>query len=329
MRRDYYDSRWQTVYVGGGTPSTLSPSQLELLFGAIDCSCSVETTIECNPDDVTDEFASLLRSLPVNRVSMGAQTFNDARLRFLRRRHSAGDVARAVERLRRVGIGNVSVDLMYGFPNETIDDLEYDIVHVLRLGVEHISAYCLMYEEGTPLYAMKEKGMVAEADEELTRAMYYRMKDRLAKAGYEHYEVSNFALPGRRSRHNSSYWTGVPYMGIGAAAHSYDGRNRQWNVDDLSLYINKVENGEVPSTLELLDDSERYNDMVMLALRTREGLDMSLLERRFGGKAKAYCLSSAQQSIASGLLCLDGQRLHLTREGLYVSDMVMSELMDV
>ena len=329
LRRSYCDQRWHTVYLGGGTPSTLDASQLEMLFCAIDCSQSKETTIECNPDDVTDEFVTMLKSLPVNRVSMGAQTFDDERLRFLRRRHSACDVAKAVERLQKAGIDNISVDLMFGFPNDTLDHWRSDVSQALSLGVQHISAYSLMYEEGTPLYNMRERGVVREADEELTRSMYYLLKDRLESAGYEHYEVSNFALPGRRALHNSSYWTGVPYMGIGAAAHSYDGTTRQWNIDDVLIYINKVENNELPYTMERLDQYERYNDMVMLALRTREGVDMEVLSSRFGKDLSDYCLSAAGQFLTTGLLRLDGRRLRLTRDGLYVSDMIMSELMKV
>ena len=329
LRSGYCNSQWQTVYIGGGTPSTLNAHQLNRIFDAIDCSKAKEVTIECNPDDVDDDFVKQLSDLPVNRVSMGAQTFSDDRLRFLRRRHSADDVAKAVQRLRRAGIDNISVDLMYGFPEETMDDWERDIAEALQLGVEHISAYCLMYEEGTPLYNMREEGNIVEVYEELTRAMYYQLIDRLESAGYEHYELSNFALPRKRSCHNSSYWTGVPYMGIGASAHSFDGESRQWNVDNLPIYINKVENGEIPCTKELLDTNERYNDMVMLSLRTREGLDLNLLERKFGGDARKECISSAQKYVDSGLLRVEDSMMHLAREGLYVSDMIMSELMRV
>ncbi|MGN0282922.1 MAG: radical SAM family heme chaperone HemW [Prevotella sp.] len=329
QRNDYCDSHWRTVYLGGGTPSTLDASMLRHLFHAIDCSSALEVTMECNPDDVDDDFAKLLLELPVNRISMGAQTFDDDRLRFLRRRHSAADVVKAVERLRRVGISNISVDLMYGFPDETLDDWKRDVDAVLSLDVEHVSAYCLSYETGTILYKMREKGSVSEADEELTRSMYYMLIDRLKSAGYEHYEVSNFARPDRRSLHNSSYWTGVPYMGIGAGAHSYDGMSRQWNVENLPIYINKVEKGERAYTVERLEVNERYNDMVMLSLRTFEGLDLYRLECEFGSAVKDECLSLARKFVNSGLLSVDNGFMRLTREGLYVSDMIMSELMRV
>ena len=329
LRSGYCSPEWQTVYLGGGTPSTLSAQQLQRLFSHIDCSHATEVTIECNPDDVTPDFASSLASLPVNRVSMGAQTFDDSRLRFLRRRHSASDVGRAVNTLRSAGIDNISIDLIYGFPEETLSQWDDDITVALSLNVEHLSAYCLSYEEGTPLHRLLDEGKVRESDDELTRAMYYRLIDRLAAAGYEHYEISNFALPGRRAKHNSSYWNSTPYMGIGAAAHSYDITSRQWNVSDLSLYIKEVENGNLPFERENLDITERYNDMVMLSLRTCEGIDLGQLQSRFGTQLHDYLLSQSRQYEESGLLINEEDRLRLSRQGLYVSDMVITDLLKV
>ena len=322
-------SRVDTVYLGGGTPSQLSPSQLRQLFASLyilyKVSEDAEVTIEANPDDVTEEFATLLSLLPVNRVSMGVQTFDDERLRFLHRRHNAGQVPIAVKRLRDAGIRNISIDLMYGFPGETPGDWQCDIDHALALDVEHLSAYCLMYEEGTLLYEKKEKGQYQPVDEELERLMYETLKDRLTAAGFEHYEISNFARPGYRSRHNSSYWTDVPYIGLGAAAHSYDGRGRQWNVADIRQYIKGIESGQPCFEREESDADTRYNDRVMLSLRTCEGLDLELL----GEDERKYCVALAQQFINGGLLESDGRHLRLTRQGLFVSDMVMSELMRV
>lgn len=328
LRRGYIGGPPTTIYIGGGTPSQLSPSLLGRLLAAIDTSRAEEVTIECNPDDVTEGFASAIARLPVNRVSMGAQTFDGARLRFLRRRHGAADVGRAVARLRREGIGNISIDLMYGFPGETMEQWQADIACALSLAPEHISAYCLAYEEGTPLHSMLRRGLVAEADEETCRAMYYELADRLAAAGYEHYEISNFALPGRRSRHNSGYWLQEPYLGLGAAAHSFDGRSRQWNVADLGRYIAAIERGKVPAESELLDTPTRYNDTVMLSLRTCEGIDLARLRRNFGQRHLDLCLNAAQPYLSDGLLERRDDRLRLTRQGLFVSDMVMSDLMD-
>ena len=316
-----------TVYLGGGTPSQLSPTQLQQLFDTIarhyDVSDDAEITIECNPDDVTEAFAELLRSLPVNRVSMGAQTFDDDRLQFIHRRHTSEQVTTAIQRLRKKGIHNISIDLMYGFPEETLEEWEYDIQQALALNVEHISAYALTYEEGTPLYRLQEEGKVKEIDEERSLAMYDRLIDRLQEAGYEHYEISNFARKGWRSRHNSSYWQLVPYIGIGAAAHSYDGRRRQWNIADINSYINHIQQGIVPAEGELLDKDSRYNDHVMLALRTCEGLDLSTLD----SDERSYCEETAKKFVLDGLLVKTDNHLRLSRKGLFVSDMIMSELM--
>ena len=324
-----------TVYLGGGTPSQLTPDQLRQLFTYINkvytfTPCLLhEITIECNPDDVTDAFAAMLQELPVNRVSMGAQTFNDQRLQFLHRRHRAEQVSLAVGRLRQAGITNISVDLMYGFPNETLDEWHTDIDIALELSVEHLSAYALSFEEGTPLGQMLKEGRVEELDEELQRQMYYDLKDRLERAGYEHYEISNFTRKAEngksyRSRHNSGYWNHTPYVGLGAGAHSFDGKFRKWNIANLDQYIDSIESGRVPSEGELLDDNTFYNETVMTALRTCEGLCLDLLSLSH----RNYCMKQAVPYLACGwLMQPDTHTLRLSREGLFVSDMVMSDLM--
>lgn len=328
MRTEHDGQHWNTIYIGGGTPSTLEPQLLHRLFDAIDYSKAKEVTLECNPDDVTAEFAKSIARLPVNRVSMGVQTFNDQRLSFIRRRHNAKEAKQAVAQLREAGISNISIDLMFGFPGETLEEWNQDISEALALGVPHLSAYSLMFEEGTALYKMLEQGNIEETDEETSRLMYYTLKDKLEAAGYVHYEISNYSKPGFEALHNSSYWNGTPYMGIGAAAHSFDGKDRQWNVEDLNIYINKVEQGCLPAEKEILNDKERYNDMVMLSLRTRKGIDMTLLEKTFGNDMAEYCRRCASPFLRQHLLKESGhQHISLTREGLYVSDMVMSEMM--
>lgn len=329
LRGDYVKEPLLTVYVGGGTPSQLAPSLLEQLFVHIDTDQAVEVTIECNPDDVTADYAAAIGRLPVNRVSMGAQTFSDERLRFIHRRHCASDVALAVDRLRRAGIGNVSVDLMYGFPGETLDDWRSDIKVALSLGVEHVSAYCLMYEKGTPLYNRLQRGELSEVDEEVSRAMYYELCDSLDTAGYEHYEISNFARKGFRSLHNGNYWRMIPYMGIGAAAHSFDGGSRQWNIADVVGYIEGIRRGESLAEREWLDGDTMYNDTVMLALRTCEGINLAALERLHGRGRTLYCREQAARYVADGLLISENGVLRLSRNGLFVSDMIMSDLMIV
>ena len=335
----FKEARIDTIYLGGGTPSLLTEGQLRQLFIYInkvyDLAPDAEVTIECNPDDVTDAFAALLTTLPVNRVSMGAQTFSDERLRFLRRRHIAEQVPLAVKRLRQAGIGNISIDLMYGFPNETINDWHRDIDQALALKVEHISAYALMYEEDTPLYQLLEHGTISELDEELSLQMYNDLIDRLTAAGYEHYEISNFAKtiphsqlsvpPSYRSRHNSSYWNQTPYIGLGAAAHSYDGLSRSWNIDDVERYIEGIERGEPVIEHEVLSEETKYNELILTTLRTSEGLPLYSLSPAY----RAYCLEQAQPFLSDGQLRFTDDRLILTRRGLFVSNMVMSQLMKV
>ena len=344
QRSEVRGERIETIYLGGGTPSQLTFDQLRQLFIYINkvypltpdsSPLPPEITIEVNPDDVTVEFAAVLQQLPVNRVSMGIQTFDDQRLRFLRRRHTARQAIEAVSILRAAGIRNISIDLMYGFPGETLADWEADIEAALALDVEHLSAYCLMIEEGTPLHKMFTDDSLLFTDdypdEEMERQMYEVLIDRLEAAGYEHYEISNFARPGFRSRHNSNYWNGTPYIGLGAAAHSYDIRSRSWNVADIRQYIEGMERGERIFEEELLDDDTRYNDIVTVALRTKEGIDLNALSE----KHRNYCMKNARRYLNDGLLELSTIRgaesptLHLTRHGLFVSDMVMSDLMMV
>ena len=333
LRKDYIHGEFSTVYIGGGTPSQLDAHDIECLFHHIykvfNVAGDAEVTMECNPDDITPDFAGMLGGLPVNRVSMGVQTFSDARLRFLRRRHGADDAWRAVKTLRQAGISNISIDLMFGFPREPLDDWLTDIDHALSLGVEHISAYSLMHEEGTPMYEMLQRGEIKETDEELSLAMYDALADRLKAEGYEHYEISNFARPGFRSRHNSSYWRQEPYIGLGAAAHSFDLRSRQWNTADLNAYVEAVSQGRIPAEREELDARTTFDDIVTTALRTREGIDTDYVERSLGQKYKDHLASEAAPFIAQGLMEQDGASLRLTRRGIYISDSIMSSLMMV
>ncbi len=349
-----------SIYLGGGTPSLLSFNSLQKIFQTIDkvyhiglewgmesCTCTtvtpIEITMECNPDDVTEEFAQNLRSLPINRISMGAQTFSDERLHFLHRRHTADEVKNAVKRLRGIGIKNISVDLMFGFPNETLEEWNDDIERLLALDIEHISAYSLMYEKGTPLFRLLQEGKVKEIDEELYRQMYDTLIDRLAKAGYEQYEISNFAKLDvqspkfniqtskskiqslYRSQHNSSYWQNIPYIGIGAAAHSYGNGKRSWNVADIKAYITAIQKNRLPSEEEIIDADTHYNDIIMTALRTCEGIDLSILPAEY----RTYLIRLAKPFQQQGLLKEDNGKLHLTRNGIYVSDSIMSDLMKV
>ena len=339
-----YKPHISTIYLGGGTPSQLTHEELEKLFHHIynnvySVDSDAEVTMECNPDDIHE---GMFRWLPVNRVSMGAQTFSDERLRFLHRRHTAKEVDDAVATLRKDGIKNISIDLMFGFPGETLEDWREDIRHAISLQPEHISAYGLMYEEGTPLYRMLQTGKVREIDEELSLGMYSTLIDMLTAADYEHYEISNFAkkvqsfsnhkvqsskfkVQSYRSLHNSSYWHDVPYIGIGAGAHSYYGNTRHWNPDDIKKYIETIESGRLAYEEEKIDADTHYDDIITTALRTREGIDLSRLD----DDHRNFLLENAKDYIRRGLLVHEDNHIHLSREGINISNEIMSDLMDV
>ena len=344
LRQDYVDALCRemrlrghavldTIYIGGGTPSLLTRQMLHQVFDTIgdvyDVRHGAEITMECNPDDVDAPFAEMLNSLPVNRVSMGIQSFDEERLKFLHRRHTAQQGRHAVGLLRKAGICNISIDLMFGFPNETLEQWRYDIEQALLLEVEHISAYSLMVEENTPLCRMVESQMVKEADDETYIIMYNQLVSLLREAGYQHYEISNFALPGYHSRHNSSYWNDIPYLGIGAAAHSYDMSSRSSNVADVKQYIHHINNGVLPSQREYLSTTDRYNDMITTRLRTCHGISLENAESMFGKPMIEYLLDNAQPYLDSGWLVLEDGHLHLTLKGVMMSDTVMGDLIKI
>lgn len=318
----------RTIYIGGGTPSQLSRYSLEKLFHAIDTylECSPEeVTMEVNPDDVTNDLAETISALHINRVSMGAQTFDDNRLKFLNRRHKSFQVERAIDILHEHGVGNISIDLMFGFPGQTCDSWKEDVRRAISLDIQHISAYSLMYEEGTRLYRMLKENMIKEIDEEVSLNMYNELINILCDAGYEHYEISNFAKKGYRAQHNSSYWHDIPYLGIGAAAHSYNIKSRQWNVSDINKYIESISHDTVPFTFESIDADTHYNDIVTTELRTSEGIDLSRLDDKY----VQYIVKQAARHVADKTVDINDGHLKLTREGLYISDMIMSDLMKV
>lgn len=325
-----------TVYIGGGTPSLLTGEALQRLFALVAhhyrLEDGAEVTLEANPDDVTGEWVDSLKGTPVNRISMGVQSLDDNILRTLRRRHTAEQARRAVALLQEAGYTNLSLDLIYGLPGQGLAQFERDVREVLGMGVTHLSAYALQFEPGTALSAMRQRGELSEADEELSLACYERLMDLTAEAGMEHYEISNFALPGRRSHHNSSYWTEAPYVGLGAGAHSYDptGHVRSFNCEDIRQYIEAVGHGRRPSTSEVLDETTRYNERVMLRLRTCEGLSLDELERDFGQDRRHYCERMAEPHILRGRVQKKaGEALCLTRSGLFVSDDIISDLLEV
>ncbi len=319
-----------TIYIGGGTPSQLSIERLQRLFAHITQyvqpdSCK-EITIECNPDDLSPEYIAGLRTLPINRISMGVQSFNDNDLRFLRRRHSAQRAIDAVRHCQEAGYDNISIDLIYGLPGQTLEKWQHNIDMALSLGIQHLSAYALIYEEGTALMQLREQGLVQECDEELSLAMYSMLIDRLDAAGLRQYEISNFALPHHEARHNSSYWDDTPYLGLGAAAHSYDGSSRRYNPADTRAYIEAIENNRCCYDEEQLTPTDRYHDMLLTRLRTRRGINIAQFEAQFDASFIDYMYSMAAPHIMCGNMeqC-DGQ-LRITRQGLFISDSIISDL---
>ena len=322
----------KTLYMGGGTPSQLPlPLLARLIDGlkaTLDLNAVQEFTLEANPDDVTPEWSAAARALGVNRVSMGVQSFQDAVLRLVGRRHTARQAIDAVASLRHAGIDNISIDLIYGLPGQTLETWAESVRQAVDLRPQHISAYGLTYEPGTRLWQQRECGEVVEASEDQYLDMYRVLVGLLQVAGYEHYEISNFALPGYRSRHNSSYWNETPYLGLGAAAHSYDGTMRRSNPADLCGYIRRITLGQPACQVEDLAWWERYDERVMLGLRTADGVDAHRLRSDFGDKAWAHFVSEARRHIDAGnMICTDDGRYILTSEGIVLSDSVMRDLM--
>jgi oxygen-independent coproporphyrinogen-3 oxidase len=332
MRKDYLEGEdIETIYLGGGTPSQLTQKELEEIFSSLYNIYKVkedaEITLEANPDDLTPEYIHMLRTLPINRISMGIQTFQEETLKLLHRRHTAQQAIEAFQRCRDAGFQNISIDLMYGLPGETLDTWKQDLQQAIALHPEHISAYHLIYEEGTTLWNLREQNKVEEAEEELSLTLFKTLIERLTKAGYQHYEISNFCLPGLHSRHNSSYWTGKKYLGCGPSAHSFDGTSRQWNVSSLEQYLKGIRTGQLDFEIEELDLYTRYNDFVITSIRTCWGMPLSQLRTNYGETLYNYCLRMAKPHIQQGVLEIKEDTLKLTSEGIFISDGIMSDLL--
>lgn len=330
MRRNYIIGIVDTVYFGGGTPSTLTRGQLQMILDTIKrnytLSPSAEITIEANPDDLTPEYLTTLRSLSFNRLSMGIQSFDDTQLKALGRRHTAERARQAVEDARVAGFNNISIDLMFALPSSTHAQWQESIQQAISLHPTHISAYNLTYEEETPLYRALQQGKINAIDEDENLKQFETLIDTLSAAGYRHYEISNFALPGYESRHNSSYWHDIPYLGCGAAAHSYNGKERSWNVADIELYIRGIETGNPDFEIEHLSENERYNDAIVTRLRTADGLPLEWFRHKFNKKLYDYLCRNIAPHIADGTLQESNGCVSLTHEGIFISDSIMRDL---
>lgn len=329
-RRDYLPStQTETIYFGGGTPSLLSAQHLGQIMDCIRQNFTIapdaELTIEANPDDVTHEWATERRSLGFNRVSLGTQSFDDSILSLLNRRHNAEAARQAVHVLHDEGIENISIDLIYGLPQQTPQMFAADLREAFALPIKHLSSYALSVEENTVLGQKVRKGELVPANEEDCLQEYNALIDAADLHGFEHYEISNFALPGFASRHNSAYWNGTPYLGVGPGAHSFDGKNRRYNLPNLRDYI--LKSGSPAYNKEILTREEQFDETVFTSLRTKQGLDLKKLRKLYGDDWTNELWLSAQRHLKAGTLEANADRLALTRQGVFTSDYVMSDLM--
>ncbi|MCU1264475.1 MAG: Oxygen-independent coproporphyrinogen-III oxidase-like protein [Acidobacteria bacterium] len=320
-----------TIYLGGGTPSLLTSEQIEHILRAVherfEVAAGAEVTIEMNPGDGEAQQAlRAWRELGITRVSFGAQTFDDEGLKQLGRTHTAADIRRTFQDLRAAGFTNINFDLIAGLSGQTLSRWEQNLDEAIALGPEHLSLYLLDVHEGTPLADQIRRGMRAQPDDDLTAEMYRFMIDRVCAAGYEHYEISNFCLPGHEARHNTKYWIGAPYYGFGCSAHSYDGVFQRWsNERDSARYTSLLEDGRSPivETLALSERDVRAESM-FLGLRMMRGLSLRELKARFGADPFAPYQSDLERFGAAGLIEIEGDLIKLTRHGALLSNEVFA-----
>lgn len=325
-RRDYLGGEpVRTRYFGGGTPSLCPPETIRALLATaahhFDCSRVEETTLEANPDDLTPAYLAALREAGIDRLSIGIQSFDDDCLRLMNRRHTARQAEQALLLAREAGFANLTADLIFGVPGFGGDALRRTIDRLLEAGVPHISAYHLTVEPGTAFGRRAAKGTFRPVGEAVSEAEFLLVHETLCAAGYEHYEVSNFARKGFRAKHNAAYWSGAKYLGIGPAAHSYDGRQRCWNVASVSGYLA----GEAPES-ELLTETDRFNEYLMTRLRTAEGIDLAEATTRFGAPRIGQLREAAAASLQAGNLRAEGGRLAIPPERFLCSDAVIEAL---
>lgn len=330
-RKNYlpsFDNVLSTIYIGGGTPSLLSVDELEGLIDNALCTFphteEMEITIEANPDDLTEEYISQLAISKVNRLSIGVQTFVDEELKLINRRHNSVEAIHVIERVRKSGIENYGIDLIFGLPNQTLESFCKSIDTALSLSPAHISAYSLELQEDSLLYKKVEKGDVILPTDEEVEQMSELITNKLADAGYEHYEISNWAKSGRRSKHNSSYWLGVPYLGVGPSAHSFDGDSREWNVSNVIKYLS----GAKPEK-EILSAQDKYNEYLFLSLRTCEGIDLNDYENKFGSSYLNQLKIETKRFVDQNLMIIDNDHLKLTCKGIILSNVIISELFKI
>lgn len=332
IRKDEIHEPIQTIYFGGGTPSQLDVAHLEKIFRTIYNCFNIDTnpeiTIEANPDDLSINYIAALAALPFNRISIGIQSFDDNELKFLSRRHSAQAAIAAVKNCQKRGFENISIDLMYGLPRQTMKMWRKNLHNAINLNIQHISAYHLIYEEQTRIFFLLQAGKIAPLNEELSLAMFSTLIEELTKVNFTHYEISNFAKQNFISRHNSSYWKGEKYIGLGPSAHSFDGEARSCNSPSIAGYIFATQQDSLPQEKEYLSMNDKYNEYILTGLRTMWGINLRQIKNSFGNARHQFCMANAQKYIDNGLLAMDeSQTLKLTRDGIFISDSIMSDLM--
>lgn len=331
LRKTYLGKeKIETIYFGGGTPSLLSADELQILINEItenfDVSADVEVTLEANPDDLNPQKVRELRSSMINRFSIGVQSFYEEDLKWMNRAHTASEAQSSIKRVQDAGFENITVDLIYGFPLLTDQKWESNIQRLIEDQVPHVSSYSMTIEPRTALAAFIKSGKEVPMDESQSASQFLILINQLSESGYEHYEISNFARPGKQSIHNSNYWEGVNYMGIGPSAHSFNGESRQWNVSNNSKYIRDIELKRIPSEIELLSLDNRVNEYIMTSLRTSKGLNLQRISEKFGSDYATELRNGLEPFIDKGWIKLQEHIASLTLNGKLFADHIASEL---
>lgn len=319
----------ETIYFGGGTPSVLEPQEIQRLIATVyahyQVSESPEITLEANPDDLSEEKLNQLANSPINRLSIGIQSFFEEDLQLMNRSHTA-DQAEKVLGMAAQKFDNISIDLIYGMPNMTQDRWRHNIKKALSFNIGHISSYALTVEPKTALATFVKKGLVKPADDEVAQAHFNELYETLIKEGYVCYEISNFGRPGYFSKNNSAYWQQKKYIGIGPSAHSFDGRRRGWNINNNPKYIKAIDKGELPIEIEELTDNDKYNEYIMTGLRTIWGVSLNRIAADFGPRYETYLLARSKKYIKEKLLTLDQNVLLTTKKGKFLADGIAADL---
>jgi len=329
LRKEELIGTVETIYFGGGTPSLLSTSELKLLIDEVYKNFKVseapEITLEANPDDLTETLIQQLANSPINRLSIGVQSFFEEDLKLMNRAHNSEEALKCIQ-LAKKYFSNISIDLIYGIPKMTNERWLANVEKALALEVPHLSCYALTVEPKTALENFIKKGIVPPVEDDVAQAHHTLLVKKTEAAGYENYEFSNFSKPDWHSKNNTAYWQGKPYLGIGPSAHSYDGDRRSWNVANNTVYIKKIEAGTLPLERETLSTKDKYNEYVMTRLRTAGGVLLQEISEAFGATYKEYILQQAAQHIDSRLLQYKNERLVVTKKGKFLSDGIASDL---